>query len=89
MDLPQGATGVLKLPQVFSAPAAMDGRGVALLTPRYFRRELAEGRLVQPLGETWAADWAFWPTYPERSRRLRKINALSAWLLAEADKDET
>jgi LysR family glycine cleavage system transcriptional activator len=73
--------------QVFSAPTAMDGRGVALLTPGYFRRELAEGRLVQPLVETSKAVWGYWLTYPERSRRLRKINAFSAWLLAEAAKD--
>ncbi|MGY5806316.1 LysR substrate-binding domain-containing protein [Rhizobium sp. LEGMi198b] len=75
--------------QVFSAPAAMDGRGVALLTPTYFRRELAEGRLVQPLAETSKAVWAYWLTYPERSRRLRKIKAFSAWLMAEAGKDAT
>ncbi|WP_017963283.1 transcriptional regulator GcvA [Rhizobium leguminosarum] len=75
--------------QVFSAPAAMDGRGVALLTPGYFRRELAEGRLVQPLAETSKAVWAYWLTYPERSRRLRKINAFSEWLLAETAKDQT
>lgn len=73
--------------QVFSAPAAVDGRGVALLTPSYFRRELAEGRLVQPLAETSKAVWGYWLAYPERRRRLRKINAFSTWLLAEAGKD--
>ncbi|MBY5774209.1 LysR family transcriptional regulator [Rhizobium leguminosarum] len=73
--------------QVFSAPAAMDGRGVALLTPNYFRRELEKGRLIQPLAETSKAIWGYWLTYPERSRRLRKINAFSAWLMAEAGKD--
>jgi LysR family glycine cleavage system transcriptional activator len=73
--------------QVFNAAAAMDGQGVALLTPVYFRRELAEGRLVQPLAQTSKAAWAYWLVYPESRRRLRKIKAFREWLLAEASKD--
>jgi len=72
--------------QVFNAAAAMDGQGVALLTPIYFQRELAEGRLVQPLPET-NAQWAYWLVYPENRRRLRKIKAFRDWLLTEASKD--
>ncbi|MGO6984299.1 LysR substrate-binding domain-containing protein [Rhizobium leguminosarum] len=75
--------------QVFSAPAAMDGRGVALLTPNYFRRELAEGRLIRPLAETSKAVWAYWLAYPERSRRVRKVNAFRTWLMEEAGKGAT
>ena len=73
--------------QVFNATAAMDGQGVALLTPVYFRRELDDGRLVQPLAQTMKSTWAYWLVYPESRRRLRRIKAFRNWLLAEAGKD--
>lgn len=73
--------------QVFNGAAAMDGQGVALLTPVYFRRALDDGRLVQPLAETQKAAWAYWLVYTESRRRLRKIRAFRDWLLTEASKD--
>lgn len=70
--------------QVATAHAAMDGLGAALLTPAYFQRELADGRLVQPLADTLDEDWAYWLAYPEGRRRLRKVKAFREWILAEA-----
>ena len=37
--------------QALDASAAMAGVGVALLTPAYYRQELADGRLIQPFDE--------------------------------------
>lgn len=73
--------------QIFAARAAMDDQGVALLTPVYYRRELAQGQLIQPFPETSEETWSYWLAYPESRRRLRKIRAFRDWVLAEANKD--
>lgn len=73
--------------QAVNAGAAMDGLGVALLSPAYFRRELAEGRLIRPLEGTLEADWSYWLAYPESRRNLRKIKVFRDWVLAEAGQD--
>jgi LysR family transcriptional regulator, glycine cleavage system transcriptional activator len=64
--------------QVLDANAAMAGLGVALLTPAYYRQELADGRLLQP----------FELAYPEARRNVPKIRAFRDWIVSEAAKEE-
>jgi len=67
--------------QIYSLSAALDGQGVALLTPAYHRRALNEGSLVQPFPELQAKDWSYWLAYPENRRRSKKVKAFEDWLL--------
>lgn len=73
--------------QALDAVAAMEGLGVTLLTPAYFRRELAEGRLIQPFDKVIDEGQSYWLAYPEGRRNVPKIKAFRDWVVAEAGKD--
>jgi LysR family glycine cleavage system transcriptional activator len=77
--------------QTFEASAAIAGHGVAILTPGFYRRELASGLLAQPFPLVCSDDkTAYWLTYPESRRHQPKIRAFRDWLLDEiADKAAT
>jgi LysR family glycine cleavage system transcriptional activator len=66
--------------QVLDAAAAMRGQGVALLTPLFWRHELAAGRLVAPLPHVLDGGWAYWLVYPRNRAEWPKIRRFSAWL---------
>jgi LysR family transcriptional regulator, glycine cleavage system transcriptional activator len=70
--------------QALDAAAAMNGLGVALLTPSYYREELAQGRLIQPLPAMPERDWAYWVAYPDGKRNLHRVKAFRDWLLSES-----
>ncbi|WP_439603474.1 transcriptional regulator GcvA [Devosia sp.] len=70
--------------QTFDAIAAMAGQGVTLLTPEYFQRELAEGRLIQPFERVIDEGTSYWLAYPEGRRNVPKIKAFRDWIAAEA-----
>ena len=70
--------------QTFDAIAAMAGQGVTLLTPEYFQRELAEGRLIQPFDHIIDEGTGYWLAYPESRRNVPKIKAFRDWITAEA-----
>ncbi|WP_423067681.1 transcriptional regulator GcvA [Devosia sp. CN2-171] len=72
--------------QTFDAIAAMAGHGVALLTPEYFERELAEGRLIRPFDRIIDEGTGYWLAYPESRRNVRKIKAFRDWIVEEAGK---
>ena len=72
--------------QTFDAIAAMAGQGVTLLTPDYFQRELAEGRLIQPFERVIDEGTSYWLAYPEARRNVPKIKAFRDWVVAEAQK---
>lgn len=72
--------------QTFDAIAAMAGQGVTLLTPDYFQRELAEGRLVQPFERVIDEGTSYWLAYPEARRNVPKIKAFRDWVVEEARK---
>ena len=74
--------------QAIDASAAMAGLGVALLTPAYYRHELADRRLIQPFDEVMEEDSAYWLAYPESRRNVPKIKAFREWIVAEAASDE-
>lgn len=69
--------------QIHEARAAMAGEGVAMLTPRFFRFELATGALVQPFAQTASNGKAYWLVYPPARRNRPAIRAFRKFLLAE------
>lgn len=69
--------------QVMEANAAFAGAGIALMTPMFWRPELAAGRLVQPFPHIHVTRNAHWLCYPEGRRSQPKIAAFRDWLLAE------
>ena len=68
--------------QMLDAAAALSGRGVALLTPLFWRDELADGRLVRPLPHVLDGGGTYWLVYPEKRSEWAKIRRFSAWLRA-------
>jgi LysR family glycine cleavage system transcriptional activator len=72
--------------QTFDAIAAIAGQGVTLLTPEYFQRELAEGRLIQPFERIIDVGTSYWLAYPEGRRNVAKIKAFRDWVVEEASK---
>ncbi|GAB1584506.1 LysR substrate-binding domain-containing protein [Phyllobacterium phragmitis] len=71
--------------QTVEAGAAMAGQGVAMLTPAFFKAELASGRLLQPFELVCSDDRAYWLVYPEARRNLPKISAFRTWILTELE----
>jgi LysR family glycine cleavage system transcriptional activator len=67
--------------QVMEANAAFAGAGIALMTPLFWRQELASGRLVQPFGHVHLSRSSQWLVYPEPRRNQPKIAAFRSWLL--------
>lgn len=78
------AAGLALDNQVIEANAAFAGAGIAMMTPMFWRAELASGRLVQPFPHLHVSDRAHWLVYPENRRTQPKIVAFREWLLAEA-----
>ena len=70
--------------QTFEATAAIAGHGVAILTPAFYRNEIASGLLMQPFPLICSDErTAYWLTYPETRRHQPKIRAFRDWLLGE------
>lgn len=69
------------------ARAALEGYGVALLTPRFFRFELATGSLVQPFPLLSRSGRKFWLVYPKGRRNRPAIRKFRAFLLDEIAAD--
>jgi LysR family glycine cleavage system transcriptional activator len=63
--------------------AALAGQGVAMLTPAFFRDDLASGRLLQPFPMLGRGKGHYCLVYPEARRRAPKIRAFRDWILAE------
>lgn len=68
--------------QNLAAQAALAGHGAAILTPAFYRAELADGRLVQPFALVQSSEFSHWLVYAEARRRAPKIRAFRDWLLA-------
>lgn len=67
--------------------AAIAGQGVAMLTPYFWRNDLAEGRLVRLSDQVSTRGYGYWLVYPEQRRRVAKIARFREWLLAELRSD--
>ncbi len=74
--------------QVMEANAALAGAGIAMMTPMFWRGELAAGRLVQPFAHVHVTDRSHWLVYPEGRRNQPKIAAFRDWILAEAEAEK-
>ena len=69
--------------QVMEANAALAGAGCALMTPMFWRRDLAAGRLVQPFPHLHLSSRSHWLVYPEGRRNQPKIAMFRDWLMGE------
>jgi LysR family glycine cleavage system transcriptional activator len=70
--------------QVMEANAVFADFGIAMMTPLFWRAELASGRLVQPFPHLMLTESSQWLVYPESRRNQPKISAFRDWLLAQA-----
>ena len=68
--------------QAHEGNAAMAGQGVAMLTPFFWRHDLAERRLVQPFEQVSGNGEAYWLVYPEPRAKVLKIRRFREWLMA-------
>ncbi|MES2097843.1 MAG: transcriptional regulator GcvA [Pseudomonadota bacterium] len=89
VDVPPGAprAGVRLDSQAHEGHAAMAGQGVAMLTPFFWRNDLAEGRLVRPFEQVSTRGYAYWLVYPEARKKVPKIKRFRDWLMAELARD--
>jgi LysR family glycine cleavage system transcriptional activator len=80
--------GLLLDNQVMEANAAFAGAGMAMMTPMFWRAELAAGRLVQPFPNLLVSDRSHWLVFPEGRRNQPKIAAFRDWILAEVEAEK-
>jgi LysR family glycine cleavage system transcriptional activator len=73
--------------QDLEARAAISGHGVAMLSPFFFRDDMASGRLVQPFDLSIGDGKTYWLAYPPARRNARKILAFRAWIEATMTAD--
>lgn len=69
--------------QTLEAGAAMAGTGVAILTPAFYKAELASGRLMKPFDLVAEDGRGYWLVYPESRGNSPKIRKFRDWILAE------
>jgi LysR family glycine cleavage system transcriptional activator len=81
----RGATGIRFDTQAMEGQAALAGAGVSMLTPMFWRGELASGRLVQLFPLITFEGPGYWLVYPEHRRNQAKIRAFRDWMLAEVE----
>ncbi|HEX8257214.1 MAG TPA: LysR substrate-binding domain-containing protein [Allosphingosinicella sp.] len=81
-DPPRGS-GIWLDSQAIEGNAAMAGHGLAMLSPIFWRQELAAGRLVQPFPIVSLDGFSYWLVYPEHKRAQPKIRAFRDWLLRQ------
>jgi LysR family glycine cleavage system transcriptional activator len=89
VDVPEGPPrpGVRLDSQAHEGHAAMAGQGIAMLTPFFWRNDLAEGRLVRLFDQVSTRGYAYWLVYPEARRGVAKIKRFREWLIAELARD--
>ena len=71
--------------QAMEGQAALSGAGVGMLTPLFWRQELAGGRLVQLFDAVSFDGPGYWLVYPEHRRNQPKVRAFRDWILAEVE----
>ncbi len=74
--------------QSFEANAAIAGQGVGILTPTFYRNEVAMGLLFQPFDILGSDGRGYWLAYPEGKRKLPKIKAFHAWIVETLATDD-
>lgn len=71
--------------QSLEAAAAIAGQGVAMLTPVFYKDDVAAGRLIQPFEHLGYDGIDYWLVYPEGRRNVPKIRIFRDWLLAATE----
>jgi LysR family glycine cleavage system transcriptional activator len=84
---PPGRGGIRLDSQASEGHAAMAGQGVAMLTPFFWKNDIADGRLVQPFAQVSSRGYGYWLVVPEHRRNVPKIRRFRDWLLAEIARD--
>ena len=69
--------------------AAMGGQGFALLTPAFWKNDIAVGRLVQPFALTATGGYRYWLVTAPGRRTVPKIKRFREWILAQVEKGRT
>ena len=89
LDVPPPRPGVVLDSQLQEASAMQAGFGIAMMTPLYWRADLASGRLVQPFATLYVPRAAQWLVHPAGRIGVRKIERFREWLHEElaADRD--
>jgi DNA-binding transcriptional LysR family regulator len=80
IEAPPVPHGIEMGAQVLDGIAAMQGQGVALLTPLFWADELANASLVRPLPHTLDGSGEYWLVYPRARKSWSKIRRFSDWL---------
>lgn len=88
IDEVPGRGGIRLDSQASEGHAAMAGQGVAILTPFFWRNDIADGRLVQPFPQVSTRGYGYWLVIPEHRRNIPKIRRFRDWLLAEIAHDK-
>lgn len=74
--------------QGLEASRAIAGKGVAILTPFFYRGELESGQLIQPFDIVENDPGMAWHlSYPPENRNSRKVRLFRDWIFAELRKD--
>jgi LysR family glycine cleavage system transcriptional activator len=81
----RNASGIRFDTQAMEGQAALSGAGVSMLTPMFWRSELAAGRLVQLFPLVTFAGPGYWLVYPEHRRNQAKVRFFRDWILAEVE----
>ena len=89
VDVPEGPPrpGVRLDSQAHEGHAAMAGQGMAMLTPFFWRNDLADGRLVRPFAQVSTRGYAYWLVYPKARRKVTKIRRFREWIFSELARD--
>ena len=89
VDVPPGPPrpGVRLDSQAHEGNAAMAGQGVAMLTPFFWRNDIADGRLVQLFDQVSTRGYGYWFVCPEHRRQVAKVRRFREWLVAAVAKD--
>ena len=87
LERPEGSARTVDLSaQMLDGAAAISGRGIALLSPLFWREELADGRLVRPLPHVVDGGGTYWLIYPKARSEWSKVRRFSNWLRALCEK---
>jgi LysR family glycine cleavage system transcriptional activator len=89
VEVPEGVRrpGIRLDNQSLEGHAAMAGQGVAMLTPFFWRNDLAEGRLVRPFDQVSTRGYGYWLVVAEGRQNVPKIKRFREWLLEQMARD--
>ena len=79
----QPSAGLRLDSQADEGHAAMGGQGFVLLTPAFWKNDLADGRLVQPFALSATAGFRYWLVSVPQRRLSPKIKRFREWLLKQ------